>query len=283
MRSLLAVFTIMCIGLFCACNDDDDQEVKQPDADKRLVSKIVAMENANTLTFSFSYDELDRIVKIDGTAVEDGVTKKIKTDIKYSNDTIYSNTSNDMDGGTSRSIVIVNEKGYAKEISNWFLPEGETMEDEQACELVYADDYLSKSSDYDEISEGGRSYNAISTCTWTEGDMTRVVIQNGFDEDANPYNTITQIYRYSEYLNTTNLDLNKILGDTYIQGAGDLNMLDIFGKRCKHLVSRIDINDDDEPDPEYYAYEYEFDDNGLLVRIIQDNDGVRNRFELTYK
>ncbi len=251
--------------IFTSCSDDDDEPKVSPDG-KRLVSKIkfnyANNDEEGNGEFLFSYDKSGKITAIEKKCsylLEE--THERYTEIeRYT----YSVSGNELTvkyvyedeeypeyNGTYGGTFTLNDKG--------FVVSGEEIdsdEDEFTYTCYYDDeDYLTKM----ECTRNGRR-DEITNYIWEDGDIVR-----GIYGDRPTY--------YEEE-NKANIEFAGFLGGWMLgYDRSYLGSIGYLGKMNKHLCKTIDENE---------KCTYSFDD-GYVTKVIIENGGDRDYYEIEYK
>lgn len=278
---------------------EEGKEPEQPSTQKNISKVVYTSSNlpyAITTTILYGKNGIDSIhtVNYDGVGTIatykyeylgyippiSGEPKKfIEINSRYKN-------SEPIETGTIG--IILNNQGYAEDISLIYYNIEKSIIDENAFEFEYKDGFLSKVSGYDEINngtEGGRDYdgNDYSICKWDEnGNMIK--IENVFyDKYSGNINKGEQFAKYSTYLNNFNLDINWIIEGIYIPGVSDSSVaMNIWGKKSKYLISQYETTGS-AFGSEITTYKYTFESNLLIKVVATDTTGWVGTYKFTYQ
>ncbi len=231
--------------------------------------------------FEFEYDETGRVTHVKWFEYGDGGYSDVEVNaaITYGDKTVAykSEHKEGSDISISTGSIELDEKGRAvsgkadEDIHN------SIAEWSYIYNLTYnAEGYLVKTDVTEK--EGNRTHKSLYTITWTNGNPTQAIWENG-DKP------VTDQATYSTIENKTNIDLNwMLLLDTeawnFVSGdpTNAFSMMGYMGKRPQNMVKSVT----DGYDHDACSYDYQLDNEGRIAKIIEYNDHYSIEYRIFY-
>lgn len=254
------------------------------------------------MTLTFTYDEKNRITKIDGSAEVIGTSEKEYYEdflpISYSGNSVtttyeYDGYESSAGGSDEQHFVFkytntinLNEDGYATSgVKNGMKYLDGISDDDHTytSSFIYTYDnfyYLTG------ITRKEGTENDKYAFTWSGGNMT----------ELNYYGTTHTVIYNNQYANKANLDLNYLIGEDYVFHYIDaLNSMEFrpvfgsmgfYGKRSSGLMTQSSYYSDYHKREIIAKYSYEFDSEGFVTKVhinAPDADYGISMMEIEYK
>ena len=218
--------------------EDEPEEPENPDTPPTGLIKditVTDISSDDTYRITFDYDSEARLTTMDvsNTFYEDSeeITTSVRYEMEYSEKSIVL-SAKALEGyiaGTysERQEAVLDENGRA--VSTKFIStskDGDDSIDETEVNLSFS--YNSSGQLVKANGTENGDFDFHFDFTWADGDMTDLSSTYGSDYNAG--------YRYSEYENTGNIDLNYILVDGYPTWIYPLGIIGALGERSEHYV-----------------------------------------------
>ena len=255
MKKLFFITAILCAVFCSSCSKDESFQ------DSSLFVRSIEFGNLSksgekSELSDIIYDEKGRVKQ----AAADCLGPNHKFNFSYNDNNTMTISCSDV--STPSYHIQLNEKGYVSKIEWQWLERTIVMD--YICEITYDNNGYILSITLEQYRNGQDDGVDYYQYVWEGGNLIRINEYDSFYGEE-----VDRNYRYTEYENNLNIDVNNIVS---IYGHPDavfdiLGAFNFFGKRSKNLVDRYVGYESAHHSGYGRKYSYYFNENNILSEV----------------